>query len=191
MALWRFHALGLAAVALAAIIALCAARYEPNWDSIDSRPLPAWYDEAKIGIFVHWGVYSVPAYGCDKTFPGGASAEWYWWYLDGIEDGCYQKFHNNTYGPNFKYQDFGNSFRAELWDPNQWADLFADAGIKYVVFTTKHHEGWTNWQSPQSWNWNAVDNGPHRDLVADLAQAVRKAGMRFGASRGYKMRWFH
>ena len=71
----------------------------------------------------------------------------------------------NTYGPNFKYQDFAPMFKAELFDPDKWAELFKESGAKYIVLTSKHHEGFTLWPSAQSWNWNSVDVGPHRDLA--------------------------
>jgi alpha-L-fucosidase len=79
----------------------------------------------------------------------------------------------DNYPPSFTYADLASQFHAELFDPAEWADIFAASGAKYVVLTSKHHEGFTNWRSNVSWNWNAVDVGPKRDLVADLAQAVR------------------
>ena len=82
-------------------------------------------------------------------------------------------FHNRTYGPDFTYEEFGPMFTAELWQPEQWAQLFADAGARYVVLTSKHHEGFCNWCSAEAFGWNACDNGPKRDLVAELSQAVR------------------
>eukprot|EP01051_Picozoa_sp_SAG22_P018299 SAG22_NODE_3041_length_1998_cov_5.044760_3_plen_78_part_00 len=71
-------------------------------------------------------------------------------------------------------------FKAELWDPAEWAGIFQAAGAKYVVFTTKHHDGWCNWCSPEAWNWNACTNGPGRDLVGELTAAARAAGLRMG-----------
>jgi hypothetical protein len=148
-------------------------RYEPNWESLMTRPLPAWFDEAKVGIFIHWGLYSVPSYG----------SEWYWWDLDGpgvrapgapdAEAVSVREFHNRTYGSGFQYSDFAPMFKAELFDPGEWAEIFAASGAKYVVLTAKHHEGWTNWCSPESWNWNSCDAGPGRDLVGELTAAVR------------------
>ena len=82
-------------------------------------------------------------------------------------------FHNRTYGPDFTYEEFGPMFTAELWQPEQWAQLFADAGARYVVLTSKHHEGFCNWCSAEAFGWNACDNGPKRDLVGELSQAVR------------------
>ena len=149
-------------------------KYEPTWTSLDQRPIPAWFDEAKFGIFIHWGVYSVPAWG-EK----GKYAEWYW---DSLmkPDSPTQKFHNATYGEKFKYADFAPMFKAEMFDPALWADLFVRSGAKYVVLTSKHHEGFALWPSAQSWNWNAMDIGPHRDLAGDLSEAVKARGLKMG-----------
>jgi len=88
-------------------------------------------------------------------------------------------FHQKTYR-GMNYQDFAPMFRAELWDPSSWAQTFLDSGAKYVVLTSKHHEGFTLWPSAQAWNWNSVDVGPHRDIVGELAKAVRDTGLTFG-----------
>uniref|UniRef100_A0A2K6U121 Alpha-L-fucosidase n=1 Tax=Saimiri boliviensis boliviensis TaxID=39432 RepID=A0A2K6U121_SAIBB len=140
-------------------------RYTPDWPSLDSRPLPAWFDEAKFGVFVHWGVFSVPAWG----------SEWFWWNWRGVGRPEYQRFMRDNYPPGFSYADFGPQFTARFFHPEEWADLFQAAGAKYVVLTTKHHEGFTNWPSPVSWNWNSKDVGPHRDLVGELGTALRKS----------------
>jgi alpha-L-fucosidase len=148
--------------------------YQPTWESINTRPIPAWYDEAKFGIFIHWGVYSVPAWG-----PKGKYAEWYWHDMND-HNGPTWKFHVATYGEKFKYQDFAPRFNAQMFDPDHWADIFERSGAKYVVLTSKHHEGFCLWPCPASWNWNAVDIGPHRDLAGDLALAVRAHGLKMG-----------
>ena len=180
-----------------------APTYEANWDSLMTRPLPAWYDDAKVGIFLHWGVFAVPSYG----------SEWYWNEL--VEGNTNPKalpqqkatsvFHNKTYGPDFQYAEFAPSFTATFFDPggldtrsphtltrthavltspivraDEWAQIFKNAGLKYVVLTSKHHEGFTNWCSQESFNWNACENGPKRNLVADLTASVRAAGLRMG-----------
>ena len=152
-------------------------------------------------IFIHWGVYSVPSFNIhniSKAIAEGYAAEWYWWCacraspstqtacrsassaasalpadLKGLPTAEVIAFHNRTYGPDFTYEEFGPMFTAELWQPEQWAQLFADAGARYVVLTSKHHEGFCNWCSPEAFGWNACDNGPKRDLVAELSQAVR------------------
>ncbi|XP_012990897.3 tissue alpha-L-fucosidase isoform X1 [Esox lucius] len=150
-----------------------AVRYSANWTSIDSRPLPPWYDEAKIGIFIHWGVFSVPGFG--------QFSEWFWWWWKGAQREAEVDFMNKHYPPNFEYTDFANNFRAQFFNPDDWADIFESSGAKYVVFVSKHHEGFCNWPSEVSWNWNSVDIGPHRDLVGELAEAVRKReGLHFG-----------
>lgn len=167
-------------IGLAFAHALVTARYDPTWDSLMTRPLPGWFDDSKVGIFLHWGVFSVPSY----------KSEWYWWALDGSKDPDTIRFHNKTYGPDFKYADFAPMFTADLWQPDQWADLFKKAGAKYVVLTSKHHEGFTNWCSQESFNWNACESGPHRDLVGGLTDSVRAAGLHMGLYHSI-FEWFH
>lgn len=160
-------------------------QYQPTWESLDKRPIPEWFEDSKFGIFIHWGVYSVPAWG-----PTGDSigvydkyAEWYWNKL--LNTGSkvnkyFLKFHEETYGTDFKYQDFAPMFKAELFEPDQWAELFKESGAKYIVLTSKHHEGFTLWPSDESWNWNSFDIGPHRDLCGDLTTSVKKQGLHMG-----------
>jgi alpha-L-fucosidase len=166
--------------------ATAAGKYQANWASIDSRPIPTWFEDAKFGIFIHWGVFSVPAWG--PLPKDGASiydcyAEWYWNRLMDPKSKVqplFAKFHETHYGKDFKYQDFVNNFTADMFQPDDWAKVFEDAGAKYVVLTSKHHEGFTLWPSAQSWNWNAVDVGPHRDLAGDLIKSVKAKGLRMG-----------
>jgi alpha-L-fucosidase len=159
--------------------------YQPNWESINSRPIPEWFKDVKFGIFIHWGVYSVPAWAPANEDIGiyAKYAEWYWWRMMNTGDVAgkmFREYHDKMYGENFKYQDFAPMFKAEHFDPAQWAELFKRAGAKYVVLTSKHHEGFTLWPSPQSWNWNSVDIGPHRDICGDLSTAVKDAGLHMG-----------
>ncbi len=155
--------------------------YQANWESLDQRPAPDWYLDAKFGIFIHWGVYSVPAWGAPKSY-----AEWYWNNMsDKKPDNVWWQFHQTNYGADFEYQEFAPMFRAELFNADQWADLISRAGAKYIVPTSKHHEGFCLWpsaQANQTWNrpWNSVDVGPHRDLLRELSDAVRKRDIRFG-----------
>jgi alpha-L-fucosidase len=155
--------------------------YEANWDSLNKRPMPAWFQDAKFGVFIHWGVYSVPAWGAKEQY-----AEWYWQKMaDKKPENPWWQFHQKNYGADFDYKDFAPKFTAELFDAGQWTDLFARAGIKYVVPTSKHHEGFTLWPSAEAsktWNrpWNAVEIGPKRDLLGELAEATRARGMKFG-----------
>jgi alpha-L-fucosidase len=139
--------------------------YEPTWESLDSRPLPQWYEDAKFGIFLHWGVFSVPAFG----------SEWFWEYWSS-NDTRYVDFVRQTEGSRFSYTDYASRFDATLYHPDQWADIFAKAGAQYVVLTSKHHEGYTMWNSrdvPTTWNWNVMDVGPKRDLLGDLAVHIK------------------
>ncbi|KAI0241181.1 Alpha-L-fucosidase [Lamellibrachia satsuma] len=138
-------------------------RYEPTWKSLDSRPLPGWYDDAKFGIFIHWGVFSVPSFG----------SEWFWNYWKSGKK-AEVDFMKKNYPPGFTYADFASQFTAELYDPDHWADVFKAAGAKYVVLTSKHHEGFCNWPTNVSFNWNAMEVGPKRDLLGDLAKSIRK-----------------
>jgi alpha-L-fucosidase len=172
------------AVLIAATVPAQAAQYEATWESIDARPTPQWYDDAKFGIFIHWGVYSVPSWGPKKRY-----SEWYWNHMQD-KDGETWKFHEATYGEDFKYQDFANEFTCEMFDPAQWADIFKRSGAKYVVLTSKHHDGYALWPSEHSWNWNSMDTGPHRDLCGELTDAVKAAGLKMGFY--YSLyEWYH
>uniref|UniRef100_A0A336KF97 Putative alpha-L-fucosidase n=1 Tax=Culicoides sonorensis TaxID=179676 RepID=A0A336KF97_CULSO len=156
-------------------------KYKPNWESLDSRPLPKWYDEAKIGIFIHWGVYSVPSYG----------TEWFWWYWKGTKEDDYVEFMKKNYKPGFTYQTFAHDFTAELFNPDEWAEIFEKSGAKYIVLTSKHHEGYTLWPSKYSFGWNSKDVGSHRDLVGELRHSiVTKTDMKFGLYHSL-FEWFN
>lgn len=161
-----------------------AQKYQNNWESINSRPVPGWFEDVKFGIFIHWGVYSVPSWAPANADIGvyAKYAEWYWKRINGNEaaDKLFRAYHNKMYGEDFLYQDFAPEFKAEHFDPAQWAGVFKKAGAKYIVLTSKHHEGFTLWPSEQSWNWNSVDIGPHRDLCGDLTAAVKAAGLHMG-----------
>ncbi|XP_046402393.1 alpha-L-fucosidase-like [Ischnura elegans] len=144
------------------------ANYDPTWESIDSRPLPPWFDDSKIGIFLHWGVYAVPGRG-----------EWFWsnWKGGNSYDVDFMK---KFYPPDFTYADFARDFRAEFFNPAEWAEIFSQSGARYVVLTSKHHEGYTMWPSNYTYNWNAMDVGPKRDLLGELAAKVRAKNLKFG-----------
>lgn len=158
-----------------------AATYEPSWESLDRRPTPAWYLDAKFGIFIHWGVYSVPSWGMPQQY-----SEWYWNRIaDKKPENGWWQFHRKVYGEGFEYKDFAPQFRAELYDADQWADLFLRSGAKYVVPTSKHHDGFALWPSAEAsrtWGrpWNAVETGPRRDVLGELAAATRRKGLKFG-----------
>uniref|UniRef100_A0A1A9ZKH0 Putative alpha-L-fucosidase n=1 Tax=Glossina pallidipes TaxID=7398 RepID=A0A1A9ZKH0_GLOPL len=145
-------------------------RYEPTWSSLDRRPLPSWYDEAKVGIFIHWGVYTVPSMG----------SEWFWINWKNKNE-KYVKFMEKNYKSDFSYQEFARDFNAELFNATQWALLFRDAGAKYVVLVSKHHDGYCLWPSPQSFGWNSMDVGPKLDIIREVSSAIRQhTDLRFG-----------
>ena len=157
-------------------------KYHSSWESIDRRPIPAWFQDAKFGIFIHWGVYSVPAWRKVTEGKYASYAEWYYARVMFDDQGGGQEFHTKNFGKDFEYRDFAPIFRAELFDPDQWADLFARSGARYVVLTSKHHDGFCLWptKSPYKKGWNSMDVGPKRDLVGDLTKAVRAKELRMG-----------
>lgn len=156
------------------LVPLLAKDYEPNWESLDARPTPQWYKDAKFGIFIHWGLYSVPAWG-----PKGSYAEWY---LNGLNQGdsARLKYHEKNFGKDFPYRDFIKLFKAEKYNPTEWAALFKQSGAKYVVLTSKHHDGFCLWPSKESDGYNSVDGAANRDLLGDLNSAVIQAGLKSG-----------
>lgn len=174
------------ALALTSATVLAENTYEPTWESLDSRETPAWYGEAKFGIFIHWGLYSVPAWA-----PKGEYAEWYWHSKEN-ESGqrpdrqkATQEWHNRVYGKDVQYKDFRSAFHCSEFDPAHWASVFKQSGAKYVVLTSKHHDGYCLWPSKEATEsfgmpWNSVDSGPRRDLVGELTEAVRAEDMKMG-----------
>jgi alpha-L-fucosidase len=146
--------------------------FRPDWQSLETYNVPEWYQDAKFGVFIHWGVYSVPAFG-DEWYPRNM-------YRPESEE---YKHHVATYGPpdKFGYKDFIPMFKADRFDPAAWARLFKEAGIKYVVPVAEHHDGFAMYDSGLS-DWTAAKMGPQRDIIGDLAKAVRAEGLHFGAS---------
>lgn len=157
-------------------------RYDPNWASIDSRPLPTWYDEGKIGIFINWGVYSVPSF----------NNEWFWYRWKGPKKTPeIVEFMEKNYRPDFQYQDFAEMLTAEFYNPKKWVEVFKASGAKYIVHSTKHHEGYTMYPSNVSWNWNSMDVGSNRDILGELVDAVRQnSDIHFGIYHSL-FEWFN
>jgi alpha-L-fucosidase len=176
-----------------------SAHYEPTLESLNRHPLPAWYADAKLGIFVHWGLYSVPGWAplvhpnhdftSDDYIKNNPYAEWYLNTMR-IDGSPTQDYHRKHFGANYDYYNFAPTFDREIqkWNPDTWAKVFHDAGAKYVVLTTKHHDGFTLWPSATP-NPTLPADRQHatRDLVGDLTKAVRKEGLRMGLyySGGY------
>ena len=155
------------------------APYDGSWESLQAMQVPAWFDDGKIGIFIHWGPYS--AIGYRKG--GRGYAEWVprMIYRDAKHYYPYLKERWGAQPPEFGYKDIIPEFTAANWDPAEWAKLFKEVGAHYVVLTAEHHDGWANWDSELT-PWNAVDKGPKRDLVGDLGKAVRKQGLKYAPS---------
>ncbi|MEU5533493.1 alpha-L-fucosidase [Streptomyces sp. NPDC020362] len=151
-----------------AALTLGTADYEPTGASLSAHQAPYWFQGAKFGIFIHWGVYSVPAW----SPVGKQYAEWYWNHMQDPANAVYAH-HRETYGADFAYDDFIPRFTAEKFDPRAWVELFSDAGAQYHVLTSKHHEGFALWDTKVS-DRNAVKAGPKRDLVGELFEASRR-----------------
>ena len=154
--------------------------FAASWDSLESFQAPRWYQDGKFGIFIHWGLYSVPAFG-NEWYPRNM-------YAPGSRE---FEHHVRTYGPQdrFGYKDFIPLFRAEHFDPEAWADLFRDAGARFVVPVAEHHDGFQMYDSRLS-RWNAVRMGPRRDVLDELGAAVRRRGMVLGASSHRAEHWW-
>lgn len=173
-------------------------KYEANWESLDSRPTPEWFTNSKFGIFIHWGPYSVPAWS-----PAGTYTEWYqyWWQSNSIfgnnkpDKNAIPKLQNEVYGKDADYYDHGRNWKAELYNPEEWAELFKKSGAKYVVLTSKHHDGFTLWpnkhaQDGRGFTWNSGETGPKKDLIAPYMKAIRAAGLKAGLY--YSLyEWYH
>ena len=154
--------------------------FKDNWDSLANYKVPEWYRAAKFGIFIHWGVYSVPAFG----------SEWYPrnMYIEGSDE---YKHHIKTYGPHteFGYKDFVPRLKAERFDAETWMCLFKEAGARYVVPVAEHHDGFQMYESGLS-HWNAKEMGPKRDVLGELKAAADKFGVELGVSSHRVEHWF-
>jgi len=149
---------------------MLAGPYEPTWESLrDNYHSPAWFNQAKFGIFIHWGLYSIPA----------RLNEWYIRHMYTTD----VKWHTEHYGApdKFGYKDFIPLFTVPKYDPTQWAQLFRQSGARYVVPVAEHHDGFAMWDSDIT-PWCAGKMGPKRDLTGELAAAVKKEGLIFGLS---------
>lgn len=181
------------------------AHYEPTLNSLNRHHLPEWYADAKLGIFVHWGLYSVPGWA-PLTHPNhdfrtqdyimnNPYAEWYYNSMR-IDGSPTQAYHREHYGANYNYYNFAPIFDQDIqkWSPEKWAQIFHDAGARYVVLTTKHHDGFTLWPSSTPNPFLPADRQhATRDIVGELAAAVRQDGMRMGLyySGGYDWTFVH
>lgn len=155
-------------------------KYKDTWESLSQYRVPEWYKDSKFGIFIHWGVYSVPAFG----------SEWYSrnMYIQGSWE---YNHHIETYGAHkdFGYKDFIPMFKAEKFSADEWCDLFKQAGAQYIVPVAEHHDGFQMYKSEVS-HWNAYEMGPHKDIVGELSESARRHGIINGASSHRVEHWF-
>ena len=144
--------------------------YQPEWESLSRYPVPAWYREAKFGIFIHWGVYSVPAYFsewyCRLMYYHGNPVYWH---------------HCRKYGKDFSYREFIPMFRAEKFDAQQWVQMLKAAGARFIMPVAEHHDGFKMYDSALS-DWTAVKMGPHRDILQELKTACEAEDVIFSTS---------
>lgn len=154
--------------------------YQDTWESLSRYQVPEWYQNAKFGIFIHWGIYSVPAFG----------SEWYSRNMY-VKDSSEYRHHIEVYGKHteFGYKDFIPMFTADRFDPDAWAELFEHAGAKYVVPVAEHHDGFQMYRSEIS-HWNAYEMGPRRDVLGELKESCGRRGMQVGASSHRVEHWF-
>jgi alpha-L-fucosidase len=155
-------------------------RFEANWESLQRYQTPAWYEDGKFGIFIHWGPYCVPAFG-NEWYPRNM-------YLQSSREFVY---HRKVFGDQskFGYKDFIPMLTAERFDASQWAALFRQAGAQFVVPVAEHHDGFAMYDSALS-RWTAAKMGPKRDIIGELAAATRAAGMVFGVSSHRAEHWW-
>lgn len=153
--------------------------FEATWDSLSKYNIPSWYQDAKFGVFLHWGVYSVPAH----------ENEWYPRLMYRRESPVF-KWHQQHWGPQsmFGYKDFIPMFRAERWKPEEWVDLFRKAGARYITPVGEHHDGFPMYDSHLT-RWTAVRMGPHRDVVGELAREIRNQRLKLGISSHRGFNW--
>ncbi|KAK7931825.1 glycoside hydrolase family 29 protein [Apiospora marii] len=167
------------------------AAYEPTYDSVYGHEAPEWFNNAKFGIFIHWGVYAVPGWG--DVGPQESYAEWYWWYLSDPTKANFRQHHLDTYGPDVVYDDFIANFTAEKYAPRDWVDLFADSGAQYFVQTSKHHDGYAIFDVPETISTRtSVALTPHRDLLEELFEAARERQPHLHRAVYFSLpEWFH
>lgn len=150
--------------------------YKPIWESLDSHKMPQWYDDAKIGLSIHWGVYSVPGWAPREN--GISYAEWYGYRMN-EKDNPTAGYHKENYGADFRYDDFIPMWKAERFDPSEWTRFAKKMGAKYIFITSKHHDGFCLWPTKYT-DRNAMNMGPQKDLLGEFFKAGRKEGLKIG-----------
>jgi len=157
--------------------------FQPTWNSLRKVSTPQWLRDGKFGIYTHWGVYSVPAFGKNGT--------WYSNHVYWKPDSPERKHHEATYGPleKFGYKDFIPMFTGEKFDADEWAELFRKAGARFAGPVAEHHDGFSMWDTKYS-EWNAVKMGPRQDIVGKLSKSIKGHGMKFVTAFHHAENWF-
>jgi alpha-L-fucosidase len=158
--------------------------FQASWNSLRTIPVPQWLRNGKFGIYTHWGVYSVPAYGKNGT--------WYAHNMYTDPNSDERKHHEATYGPlgKFGYKDFIPMFTGSKFDADEWAELFRKAGARFAGPVAEHHDGFAMWDTKYS-EWNAAKMGPKRDVVGELSKAIKQHGMKFLTAFHHAEHWFY
>ncbi len=154
--------------------------YLPKWESLVKHQPPEWFDDAKFGIYVHWGLYSVPAY----------ETEWYARHMYVEQSNVFQ-YHKEHFGDQaeFGFKDFIPMFKAENFNADEWAELFKKAGARFAGLVVEHHDGFAMWDSKLT-KWNASNMGPKRDISAELSAAIKSRGMKFITTFHHACKWW-
>ncbi|MEM6316904.1 MAG: alpha-L-fucosidase [Bacteroidota bacterium] len=168
--------------------------FKEDWNSLQAYETPEWFADAKLGVFIHWGPYSVPAHGSEwyPRFMYQDSVQWHQTHPEKTRQGGHPTFahHTEKYGhpSEFGYKDFIPMFKAEKFDAAEWVNLFKEAGAKYVIPVAEHHDGFAMYKSNFT-RWNSVDMGPKKDILGEIAKAAKAAGLKFGTSSHFAFNW--
>lgn len=169
-------------------------KYEQNWESLAQHETPQWYKDAVLGIYFHWGPYSVPGFGCwggrNMYMPDGGGSE-EWGHVEDKYKNTYEyvkKFYGKP-GLEFGYKDFIPMFKAEKFAPDLWAEIFKEAGADFAGPVAIHHDGFAMWDSEYA-EYNSMDMGPHRDITGEILESVRKQGLKTVTTFHQYTNWF-
>ena len=181
---WMTLCIAASVVSLALVGCTVQKRYEPTWESLKRYETPQWLRDGKFGIYTHWGIYCVPAYGKNAT-----------WFISQVyndPESEARKYYEETYGPldEFGYKDYIPMFTAEKFNADEWAELFQKAGARFAGPVAEHHDGFAMWDTKWS-EWNAVKMGPKRDVVGELEKAIKKRDMKFVTAFHHAANWFY
>lgn len=169
-------------------------KFEADWESLKNYEIPTWFQDAKFGIFIHWGPYSVPAHWSEwyPRFMYQDSIQWHQTHPEKTKEGGHPVFahHVENYGhpSDFGYKDFIPLFRAENFKAKEWVDLFKKAGARYIIPVAEHHDGFAMYKSKVT-RWNAAEMGPKKDILGELSTESKDAGLKFGASSHFAFNW--